>query len=93
MKDNWKNYALAAAVGALGITNIPIVGGTDKAAQVAQIEEVENRLLVVISENEARALQEISYVKEREARTYEVVVQLSIAVARLEEKIDAALAR
>ena len=36
---------------------------------------------------------EIDMVKAREEKTYDVVIQLSIAVARLEEKIDAALAR
>ena len=37
--------------------------------------------------------EEIDEVKEDEEKTYEVVIQLSIAVARLEEKLDAALAR
>ena len=36
---------------------------------------------------------EIDMVRAREEKTYDVVIQLSIAVARLEEKIDAALAR
>lgn len=41
----------------------------------------------------AELQKEIDEVKEDEEKTYEVVIRLSIAVARLEEKIDAALAR
>jgi len=57
-------------------------GGASAAISSAKIERVRVELQDEIDEVEAD-----------EEKTYEVVIQLSIAVARLEEKIDAALAR
>ena len=90
MKDQWKGFALSLAVGLImggGIAAAVGERNLQKAEarleKTAELEKIDREL------GDVRLELQIVEVKEDEEKTFDAVMELAIAMARVEEKLDA----